>query len=427
MKKIIIFILAIVALTSCSIYGKYKEEVTEENEVKIMGYNEVFTDPYLQALIDTALVHNYNFKMSHEHVKQAEATLLGAKLAYVPSIYLSPSVTYGNTVGGQAAGLSYGFAQASWEIDIFGRLTNRKRIAEAALKQSKDFEQATRSELIAAVAQTYYSLLMLDAQIITNDSAELYWKRSVETMKEMKEAAMTDEAAVAQFEGAYYSTKANSSALRLSRVMAENAMRVLLANDKAEIKRGTLKNQYVNENLATVNLQALKSRPDVRAAEHKLEQAFYGVNLARANCCPSIIISGNIGLNGGFIYQAIGSLLQPIFNSGKNIMEVRISKSQLEEMQWGYANALLQAGTEVNNALASKKYYALMTVDYVNQVKAMSRALDATETKMRLGGGTYLEVLTAQNDLLKAQLALIENQAAIMQSQVDLFVALGGR
>jgi len=183
----------------------------------------------------------------------------------------------------------------------------------------------------------------------------------------------------------------------------------------------------VNDKLATVNLQALKSRPDVRAAEHQLEQAFYGVNLARANCCPNITISGNIGLNGGFIYQAIGSLLQPIFNSGKNIMEVRISKSQLEEMQWGYANALLQAGTEVNNALAAKRYYAQMTVDYVNQVKSMSRALDATETKMRLGGGTYLEVLTAQNELLTAQLSLIQNQAAVMQSQVDLFVALGGR
>jgi len=427
MKKITIFLLAIVALTSCSIYGKYKEEVTEENEVKVMGFKEVFTDPTLQALIDTALEYNYDFKMSHEHVKQAEATLLGAKLAYVPSIYLAPSVSYGNSIGGQAAGLSYGFAQASWEIDIFGRLTNRKRIANAALKQSKDYEQATRSELIAAVAQTYYSLLMLDAQIITNDSAELYWKKSVETMKEMKQAAMTDEAAVAQFEGAYYSTKANGNALRLQREITENSMRILLSKENAVIKRGKLAGQLPNEKLAEVNLQAIKSRPDVRAAEHQLEQAFYGVNLARANCCPSITLSGNIGLNGGFIYQAIGSLLQPIFNSGKNIMEVRISKSQLEEMKWGYANALLKAGSEVNNALASRKYYALMTTDYIKQVQAMSRALYATEAKMHLGSGTYLEVLTAQNDLLKAQLALIENQAAIMQSQVDLFVALGGR
>lgn len=421
MKKLTIFILAVVALTGCSIYGKYKEEVTEENEVKVMGYREVFTDPQLQALIDTALARNYDLKMSHEHVKQAEATLLGAKLAYVPSIYAAPSVNYSN------ASLSYGFAQASWEIDIFGRLTNRKRIAEAALKQSRDYEQAARSELIAAVAQTYYTLLMLDAQIITNDSAELYWSRSVETMKEMKEAAMTDEAAVAQFEGAYYSTKANGNALRLSRITAENSMRLLLSSDKAVITRGSLKDQTINETLATVNLQALKSRPDVRAAEHQLEQAFYGVNLARANCCPNITLSGNIGLNGGFIFQAVGSLLQPIFNSGKNIMEVRISKSQLEEMQWGYANALLKAGTEVNNALASKKYHALMTNDYISQVQAMNRALDATETKMHLGSGTYLEVLTAQNDLLTAQLALIQNQSALMQSQVDLFVALGGR
>lgn len=428
MKRLTIFILAIVTLTNCSIYGKYKEEVTEENEVKIMGYKEIFTDPMLQALIDTALANNYGFKMSHEHVKQAEATLLGAKLAYIPSIYAAPAISYSQGLGKGNAELSYGFAEASWEIDIFGRLTNRKRIANAALKQSKDYEQAARSELIAAVAQTYYSLLMLDAQIATNDSAELYWQRSVETTKEMKEAAMTDEAAVAQFEGAYYATKANGNALRLSRIVTENAMRVLLSKEKAKIKRGKLANQIVNENLAAINLQALKSRPDVRAAEHQLEQAFYGVNLARANCCPSITLSGDLlGTNGGLIFQAVGSLLQPIFNSGKNIMEVRISKSQLEEMQWGYANALLKAGTEVNNALASKKYYALMTTDYIKMVQSMTRALNATETKMRLGSGTYLEVLTAKNDLLEAQLALIENQASIMQSQVDLFVALGGR
>ncbi len=268
---------------------------------------------------------------------------------------------------------------------------------------------------------------MLDAQIITNDSAELYWKKSVETMKEMKEAAMTDEAAVAQFEGAYYETKANGNALRLQREIAENSMKILLSKDSTVTKRGRLAEQMPNEKLALVNMQALKSRPDVRAAEHQLEQTFYKVNLARANCCPSIALSGNIGLSGGFIFQAIGSLLQPILNSGRNITEVKISKSQLEEMQWGYANALLKASTEVNNALASRKYYALMTTVSIKQVQAMSRALYATETKMHLGSGTYLEVLTAQNDLLSAQLALIENQAALMQSQVDLFVALGGR
>ncbi len=173
-------------------------------------------------------------------------------------------------------------------------------------------------------------------------------------------------------------------------------------------------------------MQVLRIRPDVKAAEHQLEQAFYSLNLARANCCPSISITGNLGWSAGLIFNAVGSLIQPLFNSGKNIAEVRGAKHQLKAAEYRYSKALLVAATEVEDALASEKYYRDQESDYNNQVTAISNALDYTLTKMRVGVGTYLEVLTAQNDLLNVQITQIENYGDILKAGVKLYQAIGG-
>lgn len=424
-------ILLVVALgmSSCGIYGKYKSQTTEEQDsIKVPSYKEIFNDPYLLALIDTALARNYDLKMAYERVEEAKASLLGAKLAFLPSVSASPSVTWGKTVGSMSPGFNYGFGQASWEIDIFGRLLNKKRIAAASKKEMEDYYQATRVELIASVAETYYTLLMLDAQLATAEAAVVTWAQSIETMKAMKEAAMTDEAAVVQFEGSYYSSLALAKSYRLGIVQAENAMTVLLAREIGSVTpRGRLLETAQNiAPISELDLQVVRVRPDVKEAERQLEQAFYGLNLVRANCCPSISLSGSIGWNGGIIYSAVASLIQPIFNSGKNIAEVRKAKHQLQEYQYNYSKALLVAGTEVNYALAARKLYFAQIMDYDLQVKALVKAVDITKTKMDYGTGTYLEVLTAQNDLLTAQLAAITNYMNVLQSGSDLFRALGG-
>lgn len=423
-KYIIISLLTLVTLTGCQIYGKFKPIEPEADDIPLPTYDQFFTDPQLLRLIDTALANNNDLKVAHENVRQAEATLLGAKLAYVPSIYLSPSATYGNTTEPK---WQYGFAQASWEIDIFGRLTNRKRMADAARRQALDYEQAARTELIAAVAQTYYSLVTLDACIEINDSAISTWRNMVETQRAMKDVGLSDEAAVAQFEGSYHAACAYGEDLRLKRTQVINAFGPLLGSVPDNISRLKLSDARINENLTVVNLQVVRARPDVRAAERNLEMAFYNNNLAVANCCPSITLNGSVGLfNGGIIYQAVGSLLQPLFNSGRNIAEVRIAKSQKEAARCAYEQALLKAGMEVNNALAARQTYFRKTVMLTSQVNAMERAFDATDTKMHLGGGTYLEVLTAENALIQANFDLINNHGAILQSQVDLYLAMGG-
>ena len=424
---IIIFALALVGLSSCGIYGQFESPVAEADTVQVPTYDQVFTDPNLQQLIATALMNNLDLKVAHENVNQANACLLGAKLAYIPSIYASPSATYSNQTGQGV--WSYGLAQASWEIDIFGRLTNKMWAARASQKQSVDYEQAARSELIAAVAQAYYLLITLDASIEANDSAEATWKHMVEVQREMKNVGLADEAAVAQFEGSYHASRVNGEELRLQRIQVLNAFVPLLGTANVEnIKRSKLVDVTgIMPALATVNLKAVKTRPDVRAAEHQLEIAFYNKNYSVANCCPSITLTGSLGLlSGGLLYSAVGSLLQPIFNSGRNIQEVRVAKAQKEAAQYSYSQALLKAGTEVNDALAARDTYIRETEMHTSRVLAMERAFDATNTKMHLGMGTYLEVLTAENALIEATFALIDNRGAILQSQVDLYLAIGG-
>lgn len=428
--KLLIFGLLLLSTTSCSLYGRFeKSDYQPEHATDTLpAWKDIFTDAPLQALIERALLNNYDLRIAHEHVKQAEATLLGAKLAYLPVIGVgsTPAVKYSAALDG-GYDLSYGFAQASWEIDIFGRLTNQKRMANASWKQSRDLEQAARCELIASVAATYYLLAQLDAQIETCDSAVLICQRSVETMQAMKEAGMTDEAAVSQFRASFYSTCAKAKSLRLERVKAENAMRTLIAEQVETLERTdleTLMNRRVV--IDEVNLRVTRQRPDVMAAEHQLERMFYNRNYARSSCCPSLSIGGGIGWNSGLIFSAIGNVLQPLFNAGRNITQVRVSRSQLEEAQLNYMNTLLKAATQVHNTLASQQTAIDQLPDYNRQVESLERAFDATQTKMRLGQGTYLEVLISQNDLLAARINQIAAQSAILTTSVNLYKVLGG-
>lgn len=423
------------AVSSCGIYGKYQPQMTEEEElaIEVPSYRDIFEDAELVELIDSALANNLDLKMAHERVHQADLKLTSAKLAYLPRIFVggSPVVSLNPSQPVNPSNLSYTFGTASWEIDIFGRVTNQKRIAKSYRDQMEDFEQAARAELVSAVAYVYFTLQMLDAQIEATDEAENNWAESVDAVRAMKEAGLEDEAAVSQFEGSYYATRASGKTLRLMRDVTENSMRLLLCCDTCTIRRNPISSvdhPLVNaEAVKSIDLNAVRVRPDVKAAEMQLAQSFYNVNLARANCCPSISLGGNVGwANGNILFGLIGNLLQPVFNAGENINQVKVSKSQLEENQMAYANALLQAGTEVNNAVSSIKTYRDQVDDYSNRVSAMQRALEATQLKMKYGRGTYLEVLTAQNNLLEAQIAEIQNKADILTSVVDLYSALGG-
>ncbi|MCM1150426.1 MAG: TolC family protein [Alistipes sp.] len=448
MKKIIIVCLAAV-MTGCGIYKPYSRPEmrtdglygsAESADTATFGnvvWQEVFTDPQLQALIEEALENNTDMQAAHWRVKEAEASLKSARLAYLPSFNFAPQGAL-SSFDNSAATKTYNIPiTAGWQFDIFNSLTNSKRKARAVYAQSKEYRQAVRAQLISGVANLYYTLLMLDSQQqVTRQTADK-WRKSVETMRAMKEAGMTNEAGVAQYEGNYYSIEASLHDIDYQIRQVENNLCSVLGRTPQSVERGSLDAQRMPENLVVgVPVQLLSNRPDVRAAEFALMQSYYATAEARSALYPSITLSGSAGWTnsagamivnpGKLLLSAAASLLQPIFNAGANRARVKIMKAQQEESKLSFQQTLLNAGAEVNDALAQYQSARSKTGLRIKQIEAMERAVESTELLMQHSPTTYLEVLTAQQSLLAAQLSQIADRFDEIQGVVNLYQALGG-
>lgn len=439
-------------MSSCGIYTKYKPATdvpdtlygsvdtlvsADTANLGNLSWREVFADPCLQTLIDSALIRNVDLQTAHLRVKEAEATLLSARLSYLPSFSLSPQGTASSFDGGKAAQTYSLPVTASWEIDVFGRLTNAKRRAKAVYAQSKDYEQAVQTQLVAAVANNYYTLLMLDAQLEISTSTQAAWKESVATTRAMKAAGMVTEAALSQTEATYYNICTTVLDLKEQINQVENALSLLLADVPGGIRRGKLEEQQLPAHLSVgLPLQLLANRPDVRSAEQSLAQAFYTTNAARSAFYPSVTLSGSAGWTnsagamivnpGKFIATAVVSLAQPLFNRGQNIAQLKIAKAQQEEARLGFEQALLNAGSEVNDALVQCQTARDKSAYFEKQVASLENAARSTRLLMRHGNTTYLEVLTAQQTLLSARLSQVANRFTEIQGVISLYQALGG-
>ena len=412
--------------------------VTDTLSLGNVDWREMFTDPILQRHIDSALVRNTDLQTAYLRVQEAEASLMSARLAYIPSFSLSPQATLGTGGDLQNATMTYSLPlTASWEIDIFGKLTNQKRAAKAAYYQSQEYAQAIRTQIIASVANTYYTLLMLDAQYAITQETEKTWRESVEATRALKEAGYMNEAALAQTEATYYSIYTSMLDLKEQINQAENAMSLLLFETPQAIERGSLYDQNFTEEFSVgIPLQMLSNRPDVRSAEQALAQAFYMTNAARSAFYPSITLSGSIGWTNSIagaivnpmqaIASAVGSITEPLFNRRMNVAQLRIAKAQQEEARLAFQQTLLNAGSEVNDALMQYQTAHQKAEYYVKQIDALSIAAESTRLLMEHGSTNYLEVLTAQQSLLTAQLTQVANRFSEIQSLISLYQALGG-
>ena len=451
MKKILLLTAATALLSSCGIYNQYTpvETAPEDLYGKSVGqtadttnlgnadWHQLFADPYLQSFIQQGLENNTDYRAAQLRVKEAEATLLSAKLAFLPSFALSPQGGVSSFDGAKATWTYSVPVTASWELDIFGRMRNAKKQAQALYAQSEDYKQAVRTQLIASIANTYYTLLMLDEQLSLSAQTAEAWKETVASARALMNAGQYDEAGVAQMEATYYSVQTSILDLKEQINQTENSLALLLAETPRQYERGKLSEQAMPEDFSVgVPLQLLANRPDVRSAEHALEAAFYATNQARSNFYPAITLSGSAGWTndagamivnpGKFLASAIGSLTQPLFNRGQNIANLKIAKAQQEEAELSFQQTLLHAGTEVNDALTAWQTSRDKANLYAKQVEALHRAERSTVLKMDYGNSTYLEVLTARQTLLGAELEQVANRFAELQSRVNLYQALGG-
>ncbi len=458
MKKILLYAAALLMSVSCGIYKKYERPaeveadsllygsaVTDTTSLADLGWKELFTDPYLQDLLQKTLDNNTDLKKARLSTEQAYESLRAAKLAYIPTLGFAPQGEVGNfnssfIENGINTGTSWTYTvpfTASWEIDIFGKLTNRKRQAKVNYEMAQDYEQATLTGLISAVATQYYTLLMLDEQLTcANENVEKY-ANSIEVLKSMMAAGMTNQVAVSQMESAYYATSASSASIAQSITEIENSLSALMGDTPHSIARGAFSDTAFPEELKTgVPAQLLERRPDVRAAEKQLASAYYGVNIAKASLLPSISLSGQAGwtnnLSGtimnpsGLILGAAASLFQPIFQGGQLRAQLRVSKSQMEQAKLSLTQTLLDAGSEVNTALSLYQNAVKKEQWREKQVESLSAALENTETLMRYTSTTYLEVLTAQQSLISAVNARAADRLEKATAVINLYRALGG-
>ena len=457
MKKLIILycISAWVGLGACSVYKSYERPdmpvvdslyrqaaatSADTTSIASLSWRELFTDPKLQALIETGLQNNTDLNIARLKVTEAEATLMTSRLAYLPSISFEPSGTL-RSVDGNAMTKSYDIAaSASWEVDIFGKLTNAKRGAKAALEQSEAYRQAVQTQLIDTIANSYYSLLMLDAQLDISERTAANWGENVRAMKALKAAGDATELAVAPSEASKLSADASIASLRQQIDQMENTLTALLGIAPQKIDRTTIGEQrFPTELAAGVPLQLLQRRHTKIAVvvdEHALAQAFYAPNAARAAFYPSITLSGSAGWTnaagaaitnpGQWLFTAVGSLVQPLFNRGKNIANLRIAKAQQEEALLSFRQSLLDAGTDVNNALIQWQTARQRQQIDQQQILSLESTVRSSELLMQYSSQNYLEVLTARQTLLQAELTAVSDRFDEIQGVINLYHALGG-
>lgn len=455
-KQIIGMMCAIAMMSSCHIYkaydrpesidasGIYRDPVSAVDTLAAdtmnMGnlpWQEIFRDAKLQSLIEEGLANNVDMQAAILRVEEAKVMLTSARLSYLPSINLAPQGTLSSFDGSKTSKTYQLPVAASWEIDLFGKLLNANRNQKAAYLQSKYAQQAVRSQLICGIANIYYSLLMLDRQVeITTETSAIY-KENVRVMEAMKIAGMTTEAAVAQMRAASHQVEASLMDLKRQVRETENSLAVLLAKAPQTIERSTLDEQVMPEELtAGVPLQLLENRPDVKVAEMTLASAYYTTNQARAAFYPGLNITGTAGWTnsagamvvnpGKVLLTAIGSLTQPIFNNGKLIANLKVSKAEEKIAQMNYQQAILKAGQEVSDALFLYETQNKKLQEDKGQVEQLDKAVTYTKALFQSGDATYLEILTAQQSLLSAQLSEVADNFQRMQAVINLYSALGG-
>ena len=435
--KIIIVAAAILTLGSCSMYREYERpklhyldslyrrlpDLQDSSSIAELSWREFFADPTLQEWIRLGISFNTDLSIARFKVEQAQASLHAARRAFFPSASMSAEA------GINGGSMSYSLTPSfSWEADIFGKMTNAKRSAAAAVEQSVAYNQAVQTQLIATIAETYYTLLMLDAQLAVSQRTQKTWEENIRTLEALKMAGKTNEAAVLQAKANMLDVQNSIYVLHKKIFETENAFSSLIGIVPIIIDRGTLEGQEFIEHLSGgLPAEILGNRPDVRQAELQLKQAFYATNQARASFYPTVKLDGFLRFDpSGFITDLGASLLQPLYARGLNNAQLRRAEAQQKIALYEFRQKLLDAGIEVNNALVALKTAQSMVKIDKKQIVHLQAAVWNTQLLMKHGNTNYLEVLTAQQKLLQAELSEISDRYEEIRSVINLYHALGG-
>ena len=450
-------------LTGCGLFKKYENKVATPDDtfgttedvtaaigdtsISAMTWREFFTDPLLQQLIDSVLAGNTDLNSARIAVEKSQASLKAAKLAYLPSIHLGPQGNLSRFDDLPWARTYNLPLQISVDLDFFGSITNKKRAAAAVRMQAEMQKEAVRVNLISATAQQYYMLQLLDRELDILIQTDSLWRASLATQKALWENGKAYSTAVNQLESSYLDMKTQIVDTRRQIRAVENAICLLLGVTPRHIERGYWGTTALHhpEALGDADVQYLKIgvpasllelRPDIRMANFAMEEAFYNTQTARAAFFPSVTLSGTVGWTNsaggvvmdpaGLLLNFAGQLLQPVFARGKIRAAHKIAKLTEEDLKKKYVQTVIEAGNEVNEAMADCQDAREKYGFYARQVEVLLEAYRGTHELMDAGKAGYLEVLTAQERLLGAQLNEAINLYDGARAVIALYIALGG-
>ena len=450
--------LAAVTLTGCkSLYGKYERPavntsglirdavndndtlaVTDTTSFANIPWRSVFTDPQLQTLIEKTLANNPDLLNAALNIDMAEAQLKMAKLAFLPGITFTPQGTI-STWDGQKANKTYSLpVNASWDANLFGSLTAAKRSTQVSMLQMKDYQVAVQTKLIANVANMYSTLLMLDKQLQIVTDMEKLTKDTWDIMKvQLQTVRGVRSTAVQSAESNYLSVQTQKEDIKRQIRETENSLSLVMGEQAHAISRSTLDAQSLPTTFSTgVGVQLLSNRADVHANEMALANCFYNIEVARSRFYPSLTISasgaytnsGGMGITnpGKILLSAVGSLTQPIFMKGQLRAGLRVAEDQYKQALNTWQSSVLSAGSEVSNALVLYNASDAKSKLEQKRIAVLKKNVEDTRNLMASAGATYLEVITAQSNLLNAQLNQVQDDFSKMQAVVNLYYALGG-
>ena len=459
MKKIMIFSAVMLLMSSCGVYNKYerpdvetkgliRDAVSDVDTLAVqdtasfgnLPWRAVFTDPQLQALIEQGLEKNANLQNAALTVEMYETMLKAAKLAFLPAITLGSQQSMGNiqTIYTDPSITTKSYTlpvTASWTLDLFGNILSQKRSTQMKLLGMKDYQMAVRAQVVSGIANCYYTLLMLDEQLRIVTEMSGMAKETWEMMKLQYQLGRMRSTSVQSAEAAYLSTLTQANDMRRQIRSTENALSLLIGQAGQQIPRSTLAQQTLpSEFSAGVGVALLKNRPDVHNAEMNLASCFHDVQTAHSQFYPTITIgatgaftNGSGSMNPGkWMTNLFASLVQPIFARGALIANLKVSKLQYEQAFNTWQNAVYSAGNEVSNALVNYNMYDANSKLEAQRIEVLTKNVEDTRALYQSKGSTYLEVLTAQTQLLSSQINKVTDDFQKMQSVVSLYQALGG-
>ncbi|GAB3929464.1 TolC family protein [Larkinella terrae] len=434
---------------------------TDSTTIGSLDWKAFFSDADLESLIDTALARNPDLQMASQRIEMARANFEYTRGALVPSVNavaavgvdrfgqytlngvgnfdtnLSPNIKGDKRIPTVTPDYFLGF-RSNWEIDLWGKLRNRKRAAYVRFLATEKGRHLITTSLIAEVARLYYSLLALDSELEIIRENEALQRRASELVVVQKAAGRVTELAVQQFNAQLLNTRSLEAQVQQQIVEAENQLNQLLGRFPQRIPRSkTISNQELPARVsAGIPSQMLRRRPDIQQAELAMEAANIDVEVARAEFLPSVNLTPYVGLNAfrasvlldpaSLAFGLVGGLAAPVFNRRYLKSNYALTVAQSREAFYGYQKTVLTGFSEVMTSLRGIENFRKVADLQDQEVKVLGQAATISDELFATGYASYLEVITAQRSVLAAELSLINTKRAQFLSVIDLYRALGG-